>query len=152
MYNIIRVLTKRVCMNDNYYRNIIGVPYKMLCFIEMQFAAYFYTVVPHQALIRLPIYKNSAISKSGAIFLSFCKIRDFGSPTIMQELPTLQIALSLVNFQLIKHLNNWLFYAISFLLQLHFWAVPTYTHNPALKNGLRRLGRVVHGREALGPR
>ena len=81
MYNIIRVLTKRVCMKDNYYRHINGVPYKMHCFIEMQFAAYFYTVVPYQVLIRLPIYKNSAISKSGAIFLSFCKIRDFGSPT-----------------------------------------------------------------------
>ena len=83
MNNIIRVLTKRVCMKDNYYRHINGVPYKMHCFIEMQFAAYFYTVVPYQALIRLPIYKNSAISKSGAIFLSFCKIRDFGSPTIL---------------------------------------------------------------------
>ena len=57
-------------MKDNYYRNINGVPYKMHCFIEMQFAAYFYTVVPYQALFRLPIYKNSAISKSGAIF--FC--------------------------------------------------------------------------------
>ena len=68
-------------MKYNYYRHINGVPYKMHCFIEMQFAAYFYTVVPYQALFRLPIYKNSAISKSGAIFLSFCKIRDFGSPT-----------------------------------------------------------------------
>ena len=68
-------------MNDNYYRHINGVPYKMHCFIEMQFAAHFYTVVPYQALFNLPIYKNSAISKSGAIFLSFCKIRDFGSPT-----------------------------------------------------------------------
>ena len=73
-------------MNDNYYRHIIGVPYKMHCFIEMQFAAYFYTVVPYQALINLPIYKNSAISKSGAIFLSFYKIRDFGSPTNMYDL------------------------------------------------------------------
>ena len=85
MAYIIRVLTKRVCMKDNYYRHINGVPYKIHCFIEMQFAAYFYTVVPYQTLIRLPIYKNSAISKSGAIFfffLSFCKIRDFGSPTI----------------------------------------------------------------------
>ena len=69
-------------MKNNYYRHINGVPYKMHCFIEMQFTAYFYTVVPYQALFRLPIYKNSAISKSGAIFLSFCKIRDFGSPTI----------------------------------------------------------------------
>ena len=74
-------------MNDNYYRHINGVPYKMHCFIEMQFAAYFYTVVPYQALFRLPIYKNSAISKSGAIFLSFCKIREFGSPTIEQQKP-----------------------------------------------------------------
>ena len=81
MYNIIRVLTKRVCMKDNCYRHINGVPYKMHCFIEMQFAAYFYTVVPYQALIMLPIYKNPAISKLGAIFLSFCKIRDFDSPT-----------------------------------------------------------------------
>ena len=68
-------------MKNNYYRHINGVPYKMHCFIEMQFAAYFYTVVPYQALFRLPIYKNLAISKSGAIVLSFCKIRDFGSPT-----------------------------------------------------------------------
>ena len=73
-------------MKDNYYSHINGVPYKMHCFIEMQFAAYFYTVVPYKALFRLPIYKNSAISKSGAFFfffffLSFCKIRDFGSPT-----------------------------------------------------------------------
>ena len=64
MYNIIRVLTKRVCIKNNYYRHINGVPYKM------QFAAYFYTVVPYQALIRLQIYTNSAISKSGAFF--FC--------------------------------------------------------------------------------
>ena len=74
-------------MKNNYYRHINGgVPYKMHCFIEMQFAAYFYTVVPYQALFGLPIYKNSAISKSGAIFLSFCKIRDFGSPTIMEKI------------------------------------------------------------------
>ena len=86
MYNIIRVLSYRVCMNDNYYRHINGVPYKMHCFIEMQFTAHFYTVVPYQALFNLPIYKNSAISKSGAIFLSFCKIRDFGSPTNCQNM------------------------------------------------------------------
>ena len=67
-------------MKDNYYRHINGVPYKMHCFIEMQSAAYFYTVVPYQALFRLQIYKKSAVSKSGAIFLSFCKLRDFGSP------------------------------------------------------------------------
>ena len=66
-------------MKDNYYRHINGVPYKM------QFAAYFYTVVPYQALFRLQIYKNLAISKLGAIFLSFCKIRDFGSPTMNNE-------------------------------------------------------------------
>ena len=68
-------------MNDNYYRHINGVPYKMHWYIEMQFAAHFYTVVPYEALFNLPIYKNAAISKSGAIFLSFCMIRDFGSPT-----------------------------------------------------------------------
>ena len=82
MYSIIRVLTQLVSMDYNYYRHINGVPYKMHCFVEMQFAAYFYTVVPYQALFRLPIYKTSAISMSGAIFLSFCKIRDFGSPTM----------------------------------------------------------------------
>ena len=60
-------------MKDNYYRHINGVPYKMHCFIEMQFVAYFYTVVPYQALFRLPIYKNSAISKSDAIFCHFAR-------------------------------------------------------------------------------
>ena len=34
-------------MKDNYYRHINDVPYKMHCFIEMQFVAYFYTVVPY---------------------------------------------------------------------------------------------------------
>ena len=65
----------------SYYRHNNGVSYKMHCFIEMHFAAYFYTVVPYQARFRLPIHKNLTISKSGAFFLSFCKIRDFGSPT-----------------------------------------------------------------------
>ena len=60
-------------MKYNYYRHINGVPYKMHFFIEMQFAAYFYTVVPYQALFRLPIYKKSAISKSGAIFCHFAR-------------------------------------------------------------------------------
>ena len=60
-------------MKDNYYRHISGVPYKMHCFIEMQFVAYFYTVGPYQALFRLPIFKNSAISKLGAIFFHFAR-------------------------------------------------------------------------------
>ena len=58
-------------MKDNYYGDINGVPYKMHCFIEMQFAAHFYTVVPYQALFRLPVYKRSAVSKLGAIFCHF---------------------------------------------------------------------------------
>ena len=61
--------------------HINGVPYKMLCFFQMQFASLFYTVIPYQALLRPPVYKNSAVGRSGAIFLSFCKILDFGSPT-----------------------------------------------------------------------
>ena len=105
MYNIIRVLTKRVCIKNNYYRHINGVPYKM------QFAAYFYTVVPYQALIRLPIYTNSAISKSGAIFLSFFKIRDFGSPTniIFQYFQTMQNMLHV----LLQEVSNFLDTCIS---------------------------------------
>ena len=69
-------------MKDYNHGNFNGVPYTMHCFIEMQFAAHFYTVIPYQALFRLPVYKNSAVGRSGAIFLLFCKIRDFGSPTI----------------------------------------------------------------------
>ena len=53
----------------------------MNCFTEMQFTSHFYTVIPYQPLYRLPVYKNSALGRSGAFFLSFCKIRDFGSPT-----------------------------------------------------------------------
>ena len=68
-------------MKDYNNGNFNGVPYKIHCFIEMQFAAHFYTVIPYQALFSLPVYKNSAVGRSGAIFLSFCKIRDFGSPT-----------------------------------------------------------------------
>ena len=68
-------------MKDYNHGNFNGVSYKMHCFIEMQFAAHFYTVIPYQELFRLPVYKNSAVGRSGAIFLSFCKIRDFGSPT-----------------------------------------------------------------------
>ena len=67
-------------MKDYNHEN--GIPYKMHCFIEMQFASHFYTVIPYQALFRLPVYKNSAVGILGAIFLSFCKIRDFGSPTM----------------------------------------------------------------------
>ena len=68
-------------MKDYNHGKFSGVPYKMHCFIGMQFAAHFYTVIPYRALFRLPVYKNSAVGRSGAIFLSFCKIRDFGSPT-----------------------------------------------------------------------
>ena len=69
-------------MKDYNHGNYNGVPYKMHCFIEMQFALHFYTVIPYQALFRLPVYKNSAVGILGAIFLSFGKIRDFGSPSI----------------------------------------------------------------------
>ena len=70
MYTITRshIASVRVCMNDNYYRHINGVPYKMHCFI-----GHFYTVVPYQALFKLPIYKNLAILKSGAIFCHFAR-------------------------------------------------------------------------------
>ena len=70
-------------MKDYNHGNFNGVPYKIHFFIEMQFAAHFFTVIPYQALFRLPVYKKSAVGRSGAIFLSFCKIRDFGSPTIL---------------------------------------------------------------------
>ena len=69
-------------MKDYNHGNFNGVPYTMHCFIEMQFAAHIYTVIPYQALFRLSVYKNSAVGRSGAIFLLFCKIRDFGSPII----------------------------------------------------------------------
>ena len=62
-----------MCIKDIYYGDINGVPYKMHCFIEMQFAAHFYTVVSYQALFRLPVYENSAVSKSGAFFCHFAR-------------------------------------------------------------------------------
>ena len=56
---------------------INGVPYKMHCFIEMQFAACSIS----STVQATNIHKLSHI-KVGCIFLSFCKIRDFGSPTM----------------------------------------------------------------------
>ena len=72
-------------MKDYNHENFNGVPYTMHCFIVMQFAANFYTVIPYQALFRLPVYKDSVVGRSGAFFLSFCKIRDSGSPTIIEK-------------------------------------------------------------------
>ena len=60
-------------MEDYYFGHINGVPYKMHCFIEMQFAAYFYTVVSYQALFRLSVYKNSTVSKSVQFFGHFVR-------------------------------------------------------------------------------
>ena len=40
-------------MKDYNHGNFNGVPYKMFCFIEMQFATHFYTVIPYQELFRL---------------------------------------------------------------------------------------------------
>ena len=50
----------------------------------MQFAAYFYTVVSNQALLRLSVYKIQPY-QGPVHFLSFCTIRDFGSPTILHN-------------------------------------------------------------------
>ena len=72
-------------MEDYYFGLINGVPYKMHCSIEMQFAAYFYTAVPYQALFRLSVYKNSSVLKYGAMSGHFAKIRDFGSLTICKN-------------------------------------------------------------------
>ena len=51
-------------------------------FRKMQFWSHCYTVVSYQALFRLSVYKIPAVYLSGAKNVCFCKIRDFGSPTI----------------------------------------------------------------------
>ena len=50
-------------------------------FRKMQFWSYCYTVVSYQALFRLSVYKIPAVYLSGAKYVCFCTIRDFGSPT-----------------------------------------------------------------------
>ena len=75
-----QVFTKRSSMKCYYFGHINGVPYKMLCFIEMQFTAYFYTVVPYLALFRLSIYKNSTVSKSGSFFFVILQDTRFRFP------------------------------------------------------------------------
>ena len=70
-------------MNDYNHGNFNGVPYKMFCFIEMQFAAHFYTVIPYQELFRLPVYKNSAVGRSGAIFSVILQDTRFRFPNNM---------------------------------------------------------------------
>ena len=54
---------------------------KIAFFREMQFWSHCYTVVSYQTLFRLSVYKIPAVYLSGAKYLCFCMIRDFGSPT-----------------------------------------------------------------------
>ena len=61
--------------------NMTYVAYKNAFFREMQFWSHCYTVISYQALIRLSVYKISAVYLSGAKNVCFCTIRDFGSPT-----------------------------------------------------------------------
>ena len=127
-------------MNDLYYRHINGVPYKMHCFIEMQFAAYFYTVVPYQAFI----HKLSHI-KVGCIFLSFCKIRDFGSPTMSInfncKMSEKQLSLNCeksvkINLRIISKLHSHLQSSVKTSLKFR-------------KNRNKTIGRVAHTRYPL---
>ena len=61
--------------------NMTYVAYKNAYFREMQFWSNCYTVVSNQALLRLSVYKITAVYLSGAKNVCFCAIRDFGSPT-----------------------------------------------------------------------
>ena len=61
--------------------NMTSVAYKNAFFREKQFWSHCYTVVSHQALFRLSVYKIQAVYLSGANNVCFCTIRDFGSPT-----------------------------------------------------------------------
>ena len=62
--------------------NLTYVAYKNTFFRKMQFWSLCYTVVSYQALFRLSVYKIPAVYLLGAKNVSFCKMRDFGSPTI----------------------------------------------------------------------
>ena len=62
--------------------NMTYVAYKNAFFHEMQFWSHCYTVVLYQAVFRLSVYKIPAVYLSGAKNVCFCKIGDFGSPTI----------------------------------------------------------------------
>ena len=65
--------------------NMTYVAYKNAFFREMQFWLHCYTVVSYQALFRPSVYKIPAVYLSGAKNVCFCTIRDFGSPTNIQE-------------------------------------------------------------------
>ena len=62
--------------------NLTYVAYNDAFFREMQFWSHRYTVASYQALFRPSVYKIPAVYLSGATYLCFCTIRDFGSPTI----------------------------------------------------------------------
>ena len=67
--------------------NMTYVAYKNAFSRKMQFWSHCYTVVSYQALFRLSVYKIPAVYLSGAKNVCFCTIRDFGSPTILQNAP-----------------------------------------------------------------
>ena len=81
LFNLLIRETSQFLCNERLL-NMTYVAYKNAFFREMQFWSHCYTVVSHQALLRLSVYKILAVYLSGAKNVCFCTIRDFGSPTI----------------------------------------------------------------------
>ena len=77
---LIREISQFLCYER--LLNMTYVAYTNAFFREMQFWSHCYTVVSYQALSRLSVYKIPAVYLLGAKNVSFCTIRDFGSPTI----------------------------------------------------------------------